>query len=303
MRGSVLTAAFGFAGLAVVFTHAPATDDEKAIQAKLDSYVAAFNKGDLNGLLDHFATDADYINDSGKQYRGKAALAELFKRALADLKGSALKATITSLHLVRPEVAVADGSTELTAPDGTTDNGRFTAVWTKAGDKWLLCSIHDLPESAAAPDSATRQLQQLKWLVGDWTHEGPDFSVQISGRWTLNKSFLMLEYTVKGKDPEDLVVVQYFGWDPTDEVIHSWFFDSKGGFGGGDWAREGNIWTADWEGVLSEGQTASSVSSLKFIDNNSFLFRSIDREVDGVPVDDVEVKFVRKGQASKGGAP
>ena len=293
MRCIILTAAIGLAGLAVVFAHARATNDEKAIQAELDSYVAAFNKGDLNGLLDHFAADADYINDSGKQYQGKAALAELFKRALADLKGSKLKAAITSFHFLRPEVAVADGSTELTAPDGTTDNGRFTAIWTKTGDKWVLSSIRDLPESAAA-DSAVQQLQQLKWLVGDWTHQSPDFSVQISGRWTLNKSFLMVEYTVKGKDPEDLVVVQYFGWNPTDEVIRSWFFDSKGGFGGGDWTREGNVWTANWSGVLSEGRTASSVSSLKFIDNNSFLFRSVDREVDGVPVDDVEVKFVRK---------
>jgi uncharacterized protein (TIGR02246 family) len=294
MRCIIWTAALGLAGLALVSGQAQTADEEKAIRAAVESYTAAFNKGDLDGLLAHYAADADYVDQGGKEYKGMASLSGMCKRSLAELKGYKLKTTITSLHFVRPDVAIADGNAELTAPDGTTDSGPFTAVWTKTGGKWLISSVHDLPESQAASDTEASSLQQLEWLVGDWTHEDPTFNVLVSGRWTLNKSFLVVEYTAKGKEGADLAVVQYFGWDPIEGVIRSWFFDSRGGYGGGDWTRSGNTWTADWSGVLSGGGTGSSVSSLRYLDKQSFLFRSVDREVDGLPVDDFEAKFVRK---------
>ena len=294
MRRIIWTTVLGLAGLALVSGQSPNADEEKAIRAAVDSYTAAFNKGDLDALLAHYATDADYVDHDGKQFKGKASLTGMCKQSLADLKGYKLKTTITSFHFVKPDVAIADGKAEFTAPDGTTDSGLFTAVWTKTGGKWLLSSVHDLPESLEAAESDASPLRQLEWLVGDWTHEDPTFNVQVSGRWALNKSFLVVEYTAKGKDGADLVVVQYFGWDPIDGVIRSWFFDSTGGYGGGDWTRVGNTWTANWSGVLSEGRTGSSVSSLRYVDKQNFLFHSVDREIDGLPMDDLEAKFVRK---------
>jgi hypothetical protein len=126
--------------------------------------------------------------------------------------------------------------------------------------------------------------------------------VQVNGRWALDKSFLVLEYTARGKDGEDLTVLQFFGWDTADEVVRSWFFDSRGGNGGGDWVRDGNTWTAGWSGVLSDGRPASSVNSIKFIDDKTFLFRSVDREIDGLPLADLDVKFARKATEKSGGA-
>jgi uncharacterized protein (TIGR02246 family) len=294
MRHIILTTVVGLAGLALFSPAARPADAEGEVRAAIDSYTAAFNKGDLNGLLAHFAADADFINDSGKQYKGKASLAELFKRSLTELKGYKLTVAVTALHFLRPDVALADGKADLTSPDGAVASGRFTAAWTKTGGKWLLSSVRDLPESPADLAPTTTPLQQLDWLVGDWAHETPNFSVQVSGRWTLNKRFLLLEYTVRERDSEDLTVDLYFGWDPVDGVIRSWFFDSRGGYGGGSWARDGNTWTADWSGVLSEGQTASSVTSIRYLDDKGFLFRSAERQIDGEPLADVEAKFVRK---------
>lgn len=298
MRRIIGIAVVALAGLALAVGQAPPADQDSAVRAAVESYTAAFNNGNLDGLLAHVAADADFMDEGGKQFKGKAELAGLLKQSLADLKGSKLKSTIVSLHFLRPDVAVIDGKAEITTPDGTTNSGRFTSTWTKTGDKWLLSCCRDLPDSPAAAEAAPAPLQQLEWLVGDWTSENPTFAVQLSARWTLNKSFLLLEYTVKGKDGDDLAVAQYFGWDPVDDVVQSWFFDSQGGYGGGDWEREGNTWTAAWTGALSDGQTAASTNSMKFIDDNSFLFRSTDRDIDGLPLADVEAKFVRKA-ASK----
>jgi uncharacterized protein (TIGR02246 family) len=290
----IMTAALALAGLAVVLGQTRAEDNKREIQAAVDACTTAFNKRDLDGLLAYYAADADYLDQEGKQHKGKADLADFFKRSLDDLNDQKLKTTITSLRFVRPDVAIVDGKADFTGPDGASDSGLFTAVWTKTDGKWLLSSVHDLPEPPTASDDADGQLQRLAWLVGDWTHEDPTFSVQVSGRWTLNKRFLFVEYIAKGKENDDLTVMQYFGWDPVDGVIRAWFFDSQGGYGGGDWVRDGNTWSANWNGVLSGGRTASSVSSLKYLDHKSFVFRSVDREIDGLPMDDVEAKFVRK---------
>src|SRR5262249_45498412 len=104
MRRVILAAVVGFAGLAWVFGQAPTADEERAVRAAIDSYTAAFDKGDLDSLLAYFTADADFINETGKQYKGKAGLAELFKQSLAELKGHKLKATITSLRFLRPDV-------------------------------------------------------------------------------------------------------------------------------------------------------------------------------------------------------
>jgi uncharacterized protein (TIGR02246 family) len=296
MRCIILTAVVGLGGLAMLCGQTPAADEDKEIQALADSYTAAFNKGDLDGFLAHFAADADYVDQVGKHYKGKAGLAELFRGALVDGNGQQLKTVISSIHFLRPDVAIADGKAVFTAPDGSTNSGRFTAVWTKTAGKWLLSSVHDLPEPSATDETSVLPLQQLSWLVGDWSHKDPNFSVQVSGRWSLSKSFLVLDYTVKGRENDDLTVAQYFGWDPVAGVIHAWFFDSRGGYGGGDWVREGKTWTANWSGVLADGRIASSISSLKYLDDNSFLFRSVDREIGGLPMDDVEARFVRKAE-------
>jgi len=294
MRCIIVTVMVGLAGLALALGQATRADEESAVRAAVDSYTYAFNDGKLDGVLAHVAADADFIDESGKQYKGKADLAEVLKHSLADLKGSKLKSTITSIRFLRPDVAVVDGKADVTAPDGRTDHGRFTCTWTKSDGKWLLSCVRNLPDSPATPEPAAAALHQLEWLIGDWTHEGTSYLVQVKGRWALDKSFLVLEYTARGKDGEDLTVLQYFAWDPANEVIRSWFFDSKGGNGGGDWARDGNTWTADWSGELADGRPASSVNSIQFIDDKTFLFRSVDREIDGLPLADLEVKFVRK---------
>src|SRR5215471_10367114 len=109
MRRIIATAVVALAGLALALGQAPPADEESAVRAAVDSYTAAFNKGDVDGLLAHVAADADFIDDNGKQYKGKADLAEVLKRSLADLKGRTLKSTIISLHFLRPDVVIADG--------------------------------------------------------------------------------------------------------------------------------------------------------------------------------------------------
>ncbi len=274
---------------------APAANGEQAVRKAAADYVGAMNKGDLDGMLAHLAPDADFIDEAGKKTHGHDALRAMFKATLADLKGSKIGGKIYSVKFLRPEVALVDGVLEYTAADGARDSNRYTIAWVKAGDRWLITSARDLPaEVEDAPSLSYPQVKSLEWLVGDWVDEAGKGAVQIRCKWAPNKSFLLMDYEVKGEGADALLVTQRIGWDPVNNRVRSWVFDSTGGFGEGYWQREGNKWVVGASGILADGGTGGSTNVFQFKDENTFLYRSVDREVDGQPVADVEVKFVRK---------
>lgn len=267
--------------------------DEKAIRKAAEGYATAFNKGDIDGVMAQWAADADYVDESGKSYKGRAAIAALFKQQHGNLKGHKLKIQVKTLRFVSPEVAIQDGVVEMTSPVGAVDSSRYTAVLVKSSGNWLLSSVRDFPNESETTSPAA-QLKQLEWLVGDWGHEDKSVQVRVSCRWIMNKNFLHLEYEVKPKDGEETTVSQWVGWDPLNGRIKSWFIDSHGGHGEGAWSRKGNTWTIAATGVLADGRQASATNAWKMIDDKTCLWQSLDRQVDGQPLPDVEVKFVRK---------
>jgi uncharacterized protein (TIGR02246 family) len=274
---------------------APASD-EQAVRRSVAAYVDAMNKGDVEGLMASCAPDADFVDEDGKTTRGHDALAARFKTLLQDMKGYKITGKVYAVKFLRPEVALVDGSLDFTSSDGTRESNRYAVVWVKSGDRWLISSARDLPaEVEEAPSLAYLRLKSLEWIIGDWVDDAPKVSVQISCKWAPNKGFLLMDYQVKGETADEpLQVTQRIGWDPVNNKVRSWVFDSTGGFGEGNWQREGNKWVVGASGILADGGTGGSTNIYEFKDANTFLYRSVDREVDGQPVADVEVKFVRK---------
>jgi hypothetical protein len=214
---------------------------------------------------------------------------------LPTLKGAKIRDKIHSVKFLRPEVALVDGSLETTSADGARDSNRYAVVWVKSGTKWLISSARDLPaEVEDAPSLTYPQLKSLEWLIGDWVDEAGKGSVQIQCKWAPNKSFLLMEYEVKSEGAGPLLVTQRIGWDPVNNMVRSWVFDSAGGFGEGYWRRDGNKWVVGASGILADGGTGGATNVYEFKDENTFLYRSVDREIDGQPVADVEVKLIRK---------
>jgi uncharacterized protein (TIGR02246 family) len=273
---------------------APASG-EQAVRKAVAAYVKALNKGKLDGVMACLAPDADFIDEDGKTTRGHDALAAYFKTRLADLKGFRVAGKVYAVKFLRPEVALVDGELEFTSADGTRDSNRYAVVWVKSGDKWIISSARDLPaEVEEAPSLTYPQLKSLEWLVGDWVDDGGKGTVQIKTRWAPNKSFLVMEYEVKQEGADPLLVTQRIGWDPANNRVRSWVFDSTGGFGEGYWQRDGNKWVVGASAILPDGGTGGSTNVYEFKDANTFLYRSVDREIDGQPMADVEVKLVRK---------
>lgn len=264
--------------------------DEKSLRKAAGEYAAAFNKGDLDKLLTFWAEDADFIDDEGTVTRGHEALAARLKENLAALKGSKISFEITQLRFPRPEVAVEDGQGVVTTQAGAVEKSRYNAVWIKTDGRWLLSSVRELPSVQVAKESA---LHELDWLIGEWTPDNKDIGLTVTFRWTLNKKFIAVQYVTK-KEGEDMTVTKFVGWDPAVAQVRSWAFDSEGGFGGGLWSRQGNTWIIDAEGILPDGGIGSAINSIRFVNAKTFIWRSTDRQIDGVPAADTEVTFIRK---------
>jgi uncharacterized protein (TIGR02246 family) len=269
--------------------------DEQAIRQASTAYIAAMVAGDLDGVMAFWAPDADYIDESGKLTRGKDQIAALFKKTLPDLKGSKITGTQHSLKFLRPEVALQDGTIEVTTATGTKDSSRYAVVWNKVGDKWLIDSVRDLPSQVTdLPSIASAQLRDLEWLVGEWQDQDAKADVSLKVQWTANKAFLLMDYNVKREGMDPLEVTVRVGWDGASGRIRSWTFDSQGGFGEGFWEKDSKKWVVGTSGVLPDGGTGGATNIYEFVDANNFVWRSTDRDVDGQPLADAEVKFARK---------
>jgi len=265
-----------------------------SIRKASNVYAAAFNKGDVDGLMALWTADADYVNADGKAFHGRGAIAAEFKRMAAAAKGSRVNFRTTSLRFPRPDVAVEDGVARTVTASGEASTNRYTAVWVRNDGKWLLSSAHELPGDDEEKTGAASQLKQLAWLVGEWAGEGSHGETRFVCHWAPNQSFLVIDYTIHRAGGEVAQVEQRIGWDPASQSLRSWVFDSSGGFGEGIWTREGNRWTVNAQGTLPDGRGGSGVYVYQFADDGRFTWEAKDRQIDGQPVADVRVKFTRK---------
>jgi hypothetical protein len=178
-------------------------------------------------------------------------------------------------------------------------------VWTKVNGRWLIRSARDIPladdGNTATPEHPP--LEELSWLVGQWEAKSDRHQIALDCSWQLGRSFLVQRYLVKSTDEDDFEIVNWIAFDPTSGSFHSWYFDSRGGFGGGAWTRRDNVWRTAIAAVLPDGQTGSSIMTWEQIDANTARWRSIDREVAGASVPDAEKTYRRIGAAAAPPAP
>ncbi|MEK6234038.1 MAG: SgcJ/EcaC family oxidoreductase [Planctomycetales bacterium] len=254
--------------------------DREAILESAESYVAAFNRGDAKALAGHWADDAVYVNrESGKEVAGREAIQGEFERIFADAVGERLELAVESVRFVTTDVAVEDGVASVHSRGELPARSNYTAVHVKKDGKWYVNSVREtlLPSKS----SHYEHLKELEWMVGTWANENEDSKVSISAEWKANRNFLVRSFSVAIKDRLDMTGTQIIGWDPVNQRVRSWVFDSEGGFGSAVWTRRDDRWIIKAQGSLSDGTRASAVRMLRQVDENNCAIQSINREIDG----------------------
>jgi uncharacterized protein (TIGR02246 family) len=124
--------------------------DEKALQEQNEAFVAAFNRGDIKAVAEAYAPDADFLSAQGQRVKGRDELEKYFANGFAKSKGLKLKHSDSSVHFLKPDVAVADGTWEITGrPEGNPARGHYTAILMKRDGQWLI--VYDRPMVPVQP--------------------------------------------------------------------------------------------------------------------------------------------------------
>jgi uncharacterized protein (TIGR02246 family) len=268
--------------------------DREAIATAIKGYIAAFEKGDMDAVVSRWAPDAEYIDESGKITQGRSAIAALLRKNFKNVKGYKLELRSTAFRFITPDVALSDGKATWAAPDGAEDQSPYSAVWVKRDGNWMLRSLRDLPDESGGHASVPAdRLKPLTWLLGDWVSTQRTPEINLTCRWAPGKSFLLLEYHMKAADRAE-VTTQLLGWDQGNERFRSWSFDSAGGFGEGVWQQADDHWSGNMTDMLPDGRLGEAKHIVHPVDHNSWTWQARDRMVDGRPLADMEVRFVRK---------
>jgi uncharacterized protein (TIGR02246 family) len=266
---------------------------EAAIQKQGEAFVEAFHKGDARGVAACWVADGDFIDQSGRQVKGRADIEKSFTALFAENKGLKLRIDSMSLRFVTPDVAVEDGTTEaFPANGGAPTRSRYSNVHVKKDGQWLLSAVR---ESPFTPPSNYEHLRGLDWLVGDWAGEAEEGAVErLSAAWSDNENFLTATFSATVKDVSVGSATQRIGWDPDGKRVRSWIFDGTGEFGEGSWTQDGKKWVVKTTCVLKDGKKAAATYVLSPVDADTISLLARDRSVDGKPIPDRnEVKLKR----------
>lgn len=268
-----------------------------AIRQCAESYVAAYNQGDADALAALWAEDGVYTDpESGESIVGREAIREMFAKIFEVGHGAQLGVTIHSIRLITPDVAIEDGTAEITSPDGAPEVSEYAAIHVKKDGVWQLNSVRETA-TPTPPTSRGGELEQLAWLEGEWVDESEDAAVHTTWQWSKNRKFLTGTFSIVVGDEVALEGTQVIGWAATRQQLRSWTFDSDGGISEGIWQRHGDEWVVDSATMLADGGNGCAVNVYRMIDPETFAFRSIDRVIDGEAQPEIDEVLVRRQTA------
>ena len=272
----------------------PATGaEESAIRAAIESYVAAYNRGDAKAVAAHWSDSGEWLSPSGQRFQGKVAIEKELQALFAENKGVRIEVMNPTIRILSADAAIEEGTAWVIRPAEPPSESTYLAIQVKKGGQWKLDTIRETDVPETPPTSSP--LQDLAWLVGEWTDDSPDATVAATVTWTKNQSFLNYSFNASTPGMDDLEGNQVIGWDPAAGTIRSWMFDSDGGFGEGTWSKKDNTWTIKFNQVLPDGRKASATNIYTLLNGTTITWKSIGRKVDGEFLPNVEeVKMVRK---------
>ncbi|MEQ8210792.1 MAG: SgcJ/EcaC family oxidoreductase [Lacipirellulaceae bacterium] len=260
---------------------------EQAIRQSIDSYVKVFNSGDAKSLAAHWNKGGEFVTADGKTLQGRKAIEADFAEYFQSKKDVKLELLETQLTFLSPNVAVETGLARIVTPEQEPVETMYEAIHLKSPTGWKIDSISE-QAPPDEPKSHHQHLASMEWMIGSWKESSGDSVIENNCRWTTNQNFLVHSFKVIEGDQVDFEGTQVVGWDPHRKSIRSWIFDSDGGFGVGSWSQEESRWVVRTLSVLPDGRRGSATNIYEKVDENSFRFRSIGRQVDGQLMPSIE---------------
>jgi uncharacterized protein (TIGR02246 family) len=261
---------------------APKSADEEAVRKQAAEFARLFAKGDAKALAATWTEQAEYYEDTGATLVGRAAIEQAFAEFFQAHPGCKVDVRIESIRFPARDMAVENGVMVLThAGPELPASSRYSVLHIREDGQWKTAIAH---EWGGAED----KLQDLAWLVGDWSAATPKGEVRISFAWNAAKSGIDGRFSVSEDGKPVSSGHQRIIRDPQTGQLHSWMFNDDGGHGESLWYRDGNRWVLDAAGVSADGTETAAANLLTRLSDDEFIWRSVNRAVgsDALPHSD-----------------
>ncbi len=268
-----------------------------AIRASAQAFVDAFNQADAAAVAGLWATNGEYIDDSGTEYVGRPAIEKAYVEYFAGNPDAKIRINIDSFKLLSETAALEEGTTLVEVPPAAASIGRYRAIHVKVDNKWQMASVRDtLVESSVGQ----RNLADLDWLIGTWVAEERGNKNESVCRWVCQQSFVQREFKTTLFDGSSASSgVQLIGWNPQQGHVQSWTFSSNGGHDIGVWTPTADGWVAQMGGMTGDGVSTTSTNLLRRLDDNTYVWQSVNRTMDGLPIQDTDEIVIKRQPATK----
>lgn len=111
---------------------------EQAIRNRTKDFDAAWNRHDAQAVAAYYAPNGDLVTESGDALTGRDGIQQALTDAFnGDLKNSTLSSTVSSIRLIKPDVAIVDTEVDLKAGDGDPRKLHVVSVLVNQDGKWL----------------------------------------------------------------------------------------------------------------------------------------------------------------------
>lgn len=304
--GIVLVAAFALAVFGVRFMTAQDKKDKgtsrEADKAAIDKLsmqmIEAFNNRDAVAIAANYTAEAEFIRDDGTPLRGRAEIEKAYAEFFRTLKGKPkLEVQTDNLRFLSADSAILEVTVRLKNEVGEDIASSWrNSLLVRDGGQWKVAMVNEWDRDTGLDVN----INELEWLIGTWHAANKDQEVTLVYEWAdQSKAFIHGHYTVKegGKVIES--GTQMIGKDNAEGAIHSWVFQSNGGFGDGLWSRDGQKWTVDIAGVTADGRNLSATAIYLRIDANTFVWQAVDQTIAGQAVADTQPIKVTKQKPGK----
>jgi uncharacterized protein (TIGR02246 family) len=256
------------------------TPDEAAIRKATESFVAALESGDAKSVANHWTATGEYMDPDGRTIRGREAIEKAYTEALKKKPDFKIAIDVDWVRFLSRDTAVEEGYFKVQR--AKTENptvSRYVCLYVREDGRWRIALLRESPSDDHA-------VKEIDWLVGTWVANRDGTEVRTTYEPALDRAFLRAEFTIK-KGDETTTGMQMIGMDNETGLLRMWTFDSEGGYADSTWTRDGEKWSVQTTAVLTDGSIMSANNIFTRVDNDAFTWQSVERTLDGEPLDDI----------------
>lgn len=258
----------------------PDAADRDAVVKSAREFEAAFNKGDAKAVAALWTANGESREANGETFRGRAAIEKAYAEFFKANAGTKIDVIVKSVRFPAKDVAVEEGLVRQTrSPKDLPASTSYVTVHAREGGQWKIALSS---EAGVGQD----RLEDLDWLLGDWTAKVSDDAVKFTFARDPKKAALTATFTRTPAGKEPVTGSVRIAADPETGRLRSWAFEDDGAHSQGLWFCDGKSWVIDARGVLADGTPTAERIVLQRVGPDAITWRVIDRVVGDAPVKD-----------------